>query len=150
MQGETEGAAWEWQKGIQENTKCEDRPMPEIEIGAVGEGPQVLIGVSPMSRHSEEWKTLLLTRTDREVERTEAESVSVQTKIETAEEGETDVRREERSDMEKERRSNTRKGGKIQWTVGFAGQRFNRLLVGSLIGGWTAGPVWPALPANTG
>lgn len=113
--------------------------MPEIEIGVVGEGPQVLIGVTPMSRHSEEWKTLLLTRTDREVERTEAESVSVQTKIETAEEGET-VRREERSDMEKERRSNTRKGGKIQWTVGFAGQRFNRLLVGSLIGGWTAGP----------
>lgn len=38
--------------------------------------------------------------------------MSVQTKIETAEEGETDVRREEWSDMEKERRSNTRKGEK--------------------------------------
>lgn len=46
------------------------------------------------------------------MERTEAESVSVQTKIETAEEGETDVRREEWSDMEKEQRSNTRKGEK--------------------------------------
>lgn len=143
--GGPEGPAqkWEWREGIQENTKCEDRPMPEIEIGMVGEGPQVLIGVTPLSRHSEEWKTLLQTRTDRQVERTEAESVSVQTKIATAEEGETDVRREERRDMEKEVwRRNTRKGREKNphWTFGFAGLRFHRLLAGSLIGGWTAGP----------